>query len=95
MVCHEEAGDPWRSLTSSWLAKNGTKSIRTLQREYIKIIDCPSNSPNFNPIENIWEKIKIKLCWQEFDNINKLRKREEKEWDSLTKKSADLFEYHE
>ena len=57
----------------------------------IKIIDWPSNSPDLNPIENIWAKIKNKLCRQEFDNINKLRKRVEKEWDSLTKKNLQIY----
>ena len=58
------------------------RSIKTLKfykENNIKIIDWPSNSPDLSPIENILTKIKNKLCRQEFDNINKLRKRVEKE----------------
>ena len=65
------------------------RSLKALEfyKEYnIKIIDWPINSPDLNPIKNIWAKIKNKLCRQEFDNINKLRKRVEKEWNSLKKK---------
>ena len=63
------------------------RALEFYKENNIKIIDWPSNSLDFNPIKNIWVKIKNKLCWQGFDNINKLRKREEKEWDSLTKKN--------
>ena len=62
------------------------KALEFYKENNIKIIDWPSNSPDLNPIENIWTKIKNKLCRQEFDNISKLKKRVEKEWNSLTKK---------
>ena len=67
------------------------KALKFYKENNIKIIDWPSNSPDLNPIENIWAKIKNKICWQEFDNINKLRKRVEKEWDSLTKKNLQIY----
>ena len=55
------------------------KALEFYKENNIKIIDWPSNSPDLNPIENIWVKIKNKLCRQEFDSIKKLRKRVEKE----------------
>ena len=67
------------------------KALEFYKENNIKIIDCPSNSPDLNPIENIWEKIKYQLCRHKFDNINKLRKRVEKEWDSLTKKNLQIY----
>ena len=67
------------------------KALEFYKENNIKIIDLPSNTPDLNPIENIWMKIKNKLCRQEFDNINKLRKRVEKEWDSLTKKNLQIY----
>ena len=35
------------------------KTLKFYKENNIKIIDCPSNSPNLNSIENIWAKIKI------------------------------------
>ena len=67
------------------------KALEFYKENNIKIIDWPSNSPNLNQIENIWAKIKNNLCRQEFDNINKLKKRLEKEWDSLTKKNLQIY----
>ena len=67
------------------------KALEFYKENNTKYIDWPSNSPDLNPIENIWVKIKNKLCRQEFDNINKLRKKEEKEWDSLTKKNLQTY----
>ena len=67
------------------------KALEFYKENNIKIIDWPSNSPDLNPIKNIWAKIKNKLCRQEFYNINKLRKRVEKEWVSLTKKNLQIY----
>ena len=37
------------------------KALEFYKENNIKIIDWPSNSPDLNPIENIWAKIKNKL----------------------------------
>ena len=67
------------------------KALEFYKENKIKTIDCPIYYPDLNPIENIWAKIKNKLCRQKFDSINKLRKRIEKEWDSLTKKNLQIY----
>ena len=67
------------------------KALEFCKEDNIKIIDWPSNSPDLNPIKNIWAKIKNTLCRQEFENINKLRKRVEKEWGSQTKKNLQIY----
>ena len=60
------------------LKHRSLKSLEFYKENNIKIIDWSSNSPDLNPIESIWAKIKNKLCRQEFYNINKLKKRGEK-----------------
>ena len=67
------------------------KALEFYKENNIKIIDWPNNSLDLYPIENIWAKIKNKLFRQEFDSINKLRKRVEKKWDSQTKKNLQIY----
>ena len=67
------------------------KALEFYKVNNIKIIDWLSNSQDLNPIKTICAKIKNKLCRQEFDNINKLRKRVEKEWDSLINKNLQIY----
>ena len=45
------------------------KALEFYKENNIKIINWPSNCPDLNPIENIWAKIKNKLCRHELDNI--------------------------
>ena len=54
------------------------KAFEFYKKNNIEIIDWPSNSPDLNSIEDIWLKMKNKLCRQEFERISKLRKRVEK-----------------
>ena len=37
------------------------KALEFYKENNVKIIDWPSNSPDLNPTENIWAKIKNKL----------------------------------
>ena len=73
------------------LKHRSLKALEFCKENNIKIIDWQSNYPDLNPIENIWAKIKNKLCRHEFHNINKLRKRVEKNWDCLTKKNLQIY----
>ena len=50
----------------------------------IKVIDFPPYSPDLNPIENIWGKIKKQIMKKEYQTLTVLMKDIEKEWDSIT-----------
>ena len=39
------------------------KSVKTwMQSEHVKLLDWPGNSPDLNPIENLWNVMKRKVC---------------------------------
>ncbi len=44
----------------------------------------PPYSPQVNPIERFWKKLKRKLRWKLFENLDELRERLSKELNKLT-----------
>ena len=59
-------------------------SLKFYKEKGIKVIDFPSYSPDLNPIENIWGKIKKQIMKKEYQTLAALMKDIEKEWDSIT-----------
>ena len=63
------------------------KSINSLlfYKEYkIKVIDFPPYSPDLNPIENIWEKIKKEIMKKEYQTLSVMTKDIWKVLDNIT-----------
>ena len=59
-------------------------SLKFYKEKGIKVIDFPPYSPDLNPIENIWGKIKKQIMKKEYQTLAVLMKDIEKEWDSIT-----------
>ena len=49
-----------------------------------KVIDFPPYSPDLNPIENIWGKIKKEIMKKEYQTLSVITKDIWKEWDNIT-----------
>ena len=64
-------------------------SIFFLQNQRIELIVWPGNSPDLNPIENIWAIIKMKLREYKVDKRDLLIKTIKKLWGEI---SIDLFQ---
>ena len=63
------------------------KSMNSLlfyKEHKIKVIDFPPYSPNLNPIENIWGKIKKEIMKKEYQTLSVMTKDIWKEWDNIT-----------
>ncbi len=48
-----------------------------LKKKHIKVLECPSQSPDLNPIENVWMELKIRIAKHHPQNLN------EEEWDKI------------
>lgn len=55
-----------------------------LQEKNVTVLKWPSNSPDLNPIENVWALLKNHLKKSGLRDIEQLKKAAEKYWDSLT-----------
>ncbi|CAB5292465.1 unnamed protein product [Rhizophagus irregularis] len=73
-------GDDWRLQQD-----NNLKHTSYLAKEFLKnnipeVIDWPSNSPDLNPIENLWVIVKGNMERQMPKNLNELERFMEKKW---------------
>lgn len=59
-------------LCNQWKQENG-----------IPVMNCPPQSPDCNPIENVWALIKQKLKGKKFTNIKQLSRFLKRQWNSL------------
>jgi transposase len=64
------------TVTKKWLKENN-----------ITLLDWPPNSPDLNPIENIWQIIKDRLTQREPKNIEELRRYIKEEWNLLDQRT--------
>ena len=71
---HDNA--PWHTAKAviEWANKNN-----------LKILDWPGNSPDMNPIENIWDYIQRKIDDCHFKTKDDLYDKDKEEWKSLPK----------
>ena len=70
------------------------KSMNSLlfyKEHKIKVIDFPPYSPDLNPIENIWEKIKKEITKKEYQTLSVMTKDIWKEWDSITESQLRYY----
>ena len=76
----QEDNDPkHRShLCTSWKAENG-----------ITALDWPSQSPDTNPIENVWNVVKRKLAGRRTFTLQQLSRRIKEVWRSLSTEYAE------
>ncbi|KAK3505609.1 hypothetical protein QTP70_021308, partial [Hemibagrus guttatus] len=54
-----------------------------LHKKHFKVLEWPSQSPNLNPIENLWRKLKIHVAQQQPQNITALEEIYMEEWAKL------------
>ena len=53
--------------------KHMDKGIREwLKKKHIKVMEWPSQSPNLNPIENLWREVKLQMAKQQPRNLKDL-----------------------
>ena len=57
-------------MTRSTHENNAVKTKEWFQRKKVKVLEWPSQSPNLNPIENLWKELKIEVHKRNLQNLD-------------------------
>ncbi|KAK3508389.1 hypothetical protein QTP70_026019, partial [Hemibagrus guttatus] len=61
----------------SWATKEG------LKKKHIKVLEWPSQSPDLDPIVNLWRELKVRVSKCQPRNLNDLERICKEEWDKI------------
>ncbi len=75
----------WMGITAwQWPKKHTAKATKEwLKKKHIKILKWPSQSPDLNPIENLWRELKVRVAKRQPRNLNDSERICKEEWDKI------------
>ncbi len=54
-----------------------------LEKKHVKVLEWLSQSPNLNPIENLWRELKVRVAKRQPRNLNDMERICKEEWDKI------------
>ncbi len=59
------------------------KATKEWLKKHIKFLEWPSQSPDLNPIENLWRELKVRVAKRQPRNLDDLERICKEEWDKI------------
>lgn len=65
------------------------RTMKWFEDKGIEVLDWPGNSPDLNPIENLWQSMKVKVNAQKHSNIHELIRNIKLSWIAISREECE------
>lgn len=86
-TAHRMFGSRWRLVQDNDPKHKSKKTMEFLSQRKIEVLDWPANSPDLNPIENLFSIIKNNVEKRRPENIEDLKQMMSEEWEAIPQKT--------